>query len=124
VKIIVHHMGAMIPFFEGRIGVGFEEFTQFSKDEELKAARAGLTKPPADYYRMFYADTALFGAAAGTRCGLDYFGAERCLFGTDAPFGRGAGTIEDTINIIDGLEIPENDRAAIYSGNAERLLRL
>jgi uncharacterized protein len=124
IKIIVHHMGAMVPFFEGRVGIGFEEFTQFSNDEELKAARAGLTKPPGEYYRMFYADTALFGAAAGTRCGLDYFGADRCLFGTDAPFGRGAATIEDTIAIIDGLDIAEKDRAAIFSGNAERLLRL
>lgn len=124
IKIIAHHMGAMVPFFEGRVGAGFEEFAEFSPDPELQAARAGLTRPPTDYYRMFYADTALFGSAAGVRCGLSFFGAERSLFGSDAPFGRGAANIAETIRIIENLEISDDERALIFEGNARKLLRL
>lgn len=124
IKIIVHHMGAMVPFFEGRVGIGFEEFIENMNDPELAEAQAKLTKAPGEYYRMFYADTALFGAEAGTRCGVSYFGPERCLFATDAPFGRGAISIEATLRIIDGLEVSNAERAAIFAGNARHLLRL
>jgi predicted TIM-barrel fold metal-dependent hydrolase len=124
IKIIIHHMGAMIPFCEGRIGVGFEEFTEHSTEPELLAARKKLTRPAEDYYRMFYADTALFGAAAGTRAGVDFFGPERCLFATDAPFGRGEESIGRTIEIVEGLDLDEADRRKIFEGNARRLLRL
>jgi predicted TIM-barrel fold metal-dependent hydrolase len=124
IKIIVHHMGAMVPFFEGRVGIGFEEFVENMDDPELAQALNGLTKPPADYYRMFYADTALFGGAAGTRCGIEYFGPERCLFATDAPFGRGATSIGATIRIVEELDVTAAEREAIFSGNAKRLLRL
>jgi predicted TIM-barrel fold metal-dependent hydrolase len=124
IKIIVHHMGAMVPFFEGRVGIGFEEFVENMDDPELAAAQAGLTRPAAEYYRMFYADTALFGAAAGTRCGIDYFGPERCLFATDAPFGRGEVSIAATIRIVEELDLSDVEREAILSGNAKRLLRL
>jgi uncharacterized protein len=124
IKIITHHMGAMVPFCAGRVGVGFEEFIENMDDPELAAAQARLSRPPAEYYRMFYADTALFGAVEGTRAGVGYFGADRCLFGTDAPFGRGAPNIEETIRIVDDLDISETERAAIFEGNARRLLRL
>lgn len=124
IKIIAHHMGAMVPFFEGRVGIGFEEFTEHSTEPALVEARARLTRPPAEYFKMFYADTALFGAAAGTRCGVDYFGPERCLFGTDAPFGYGEVSLGDTIRIVEELEVTEAERAQIFAGNARRLLRL
>jgi len=35
---------------------------------------------------MLYADTALNGAQAATRCGHEFFGTRLCLFATDAPF--------------------------------------
>jgi predicted TIM-barrel fold metal-dependent hydrolase len=124
IKIITHHMGAMIPFFEGRVGVGFEEFTEHSADPVLAAALDRLTRPPADYYKMFHADTALFGAASGTRCGVDYFGPRKTLFGTDAPFGHGIPSVTDTIRIVEELDISDTERADIFEGNARRLLRL
>lgn len=124
IKIITHHMGAMIPFFEGRVGVGFDEFTENMTDPVLAAALEGLTKPPSDYYKMFYADTAMFGAAAGTRCGVDYFGPGKTLFGSDAPFGYGIPSVADTIRIVEELDISEAERSDIFEGNARRLLRL
>ena len=43
-------------------------------------------KPMLDYYRMLYADTAINGSAPATVCGYAFFGIERSLFATDAPF--------------------------------------
>ncbi len=42
------------------------------------ALRSGLhrmrhSEEPIGYFRMFYADTALFGGKSATRCGLDFF---------------------------------------------------
>ena len=126
IKIIAHHMGAMIPFFEGRIGVGFDDFTRFSDDQEFKSALSKLAKHPSEYYKMFYSDTAMFGTVAGTRCGLEYFGIDHCLFGTDAPFGvpGGVTTVTDTIHIIDELVEDPHQHSLIMAENARRLLRL
>ena len=58
--------------------------------------------------------------------GLDFFPIDRVLFASDAPFDpeKGPMYIRETIKIIDGLDIPEANRHAIYHGNAERLMRL
>ena len=45
-----------------------------------------LKKRPLDYFQMFYADTALFGAYDATICGLKFFGAGHVLFASDSPF--------------------------------------
>ncbi|RVH84103.1 amidohydrolase family protein [Sinorhizobium medicae] len=126
IKIIAHHLGAMVPAFEGRIGVGFDDFTRYTSDGELKAALERLAYHPADYYRMFYADTATFGSAAGTRMGVAYFGADRCVFASDAPFGRpgGIATAVDTIEIVQSLGLNAGELDGILYGTVSRLLRL
>ena len=40
----------------------------------IKSLLKSMKKRPLDYFRLFYADTALFGAVAGTKCGFDFFG--------------------------------------------------
>jgi hypothetical protein len=69
-KIITHHMGAMIPYFEGRIGGGLDQLGRRTDDPHDVGTLDRLEKRPYDYFRMFYADTALFGALAATECGL------------------------------------------------------
>jgi len=85
-----------------------------------------LKKRPLDYFHLFYADTAVFGSRAATECGLKFFGADRVLFGSDAPFDpeKGSAYIRWTIEIVDRLEITPAERSAIYEGNARRLLKL
>ena len=85
-KIITHHMGGMIPFFEGRVGHGWDQLGTRSSDVDNAAVLQRLKRRPIDYFRLFYADTALFGAAAGTTCGLSFFGVDHVLFASDAPF--------------------------------------
>jgi aminocarboxymuconate-semialdehyde decarboxylase len=74
---------------------------------------------------MFYADTALFGAVAGTKCGLDFFGVDHVLFSSDVPFEPTPGLyIRETIRVIESLGLSAADKDKIYRGNAERLLKL
>jgi predicted TIM-barrel fold metal-dependent hydrolase len=124
-KIITHHMGGMIPYFEGRVGHGWDQLGTRSSDVDYKALLATLKRRPIDYFRLFYADTALFGAAAGTACGLSFFGVDRVLFASDTPFEPQPGVyIRETIDVIDRLAISDDDRARIYAGNTRALLKL
>jgi len=126
IKIITHHLGGMIPYFEGRVGPGWDQLGTRTSDEDYTLLLKKLKKRPLDYFHLFYADTALFGAREATRCGLKFFGPERILFGSDSPFDpeKGSAYIRWTIEIIDGLDIDPSDRHAIYEGNARRLLKL
>jgi aminocarboxymuconate-semialdehyde decarboxylase len=124
VKIITHHMGGMIPYFAGRIGLGFRQIFFGAPDRNPGAA--ALKHPPGDYYKMLYADTALNGEAAATRCGHAFFGTQKCLFATDAPFDaeEGRGLIAKTIAAVAALDISAAERELIFCGNARELLRL
>jgi aminocarboxymuconate-semialdehyde decarboxylase len=124
-KIISHHMGGMIPYFAGKIKLGFRQIFFGTPELNPVAQECGLKKPPMDYFKMLYADTAL-GEEAPTRCGHAFFGSEHCLFATDAPFDaeQGRGLIANTLRAVEALEITAAERAQIFAGNARALLRL
>jgi predicted TIM-barrel fold metal-dependent hydrolase len=126
VKIITHHMGGMIPYFAGRIGLGFRQIFFGTPDKNPAAGDAGLKHRPIDYYKMLYADTALNGDVAATRCGHAFFGTSSCLFATDAPFDteHGRALIRNTIKAIEALPITAGRREMIFAGNARELLKL
>ena len=125
-KIITHHMGGMIPYFEGRVGPGWDQLGSRTSDEDYTVILKQLKKRPLDYFRLFYADTALFGSVAGTKCGLAFFGADKVLFASDSPFDpeKGPAYIRETIKVIAELPISDTDRQKIFEGNAKRLLKL
>ena len=125
-KIITHHMGGMIPFFAGKIDLGFRQIFFGTSERNPAAEEAGLRQHPRRYYEMLYADTALNGEVASTRCGHAFFKTARCLFATDAPFcaEQGRGLIRNTIAAVNALEITEAERARIFSGNARELMKL
>jgi uncharacterized protein len=126
IKIITHHGGAMIPFFEGRVGPGWDQLGARTSHTDYSVLLDELEKRPLDYFKMFYADTAVFGSKAATECALSFFGAEHTVFASDAPFDpeKGPMYIRETIKVIDSLDISEEDRAKIYHGNAIKLLGL
>lgn len=125
-KVITHHGGGMIPYFEGRVGPGWDQLGARTSDVDYKVRLKELKKRPLDYFKNFYADTALFGARMATLCAIDFFGTDHILFASDAPFDpeRGPMYIRETIKIIDGLDISGEDRAKIYHQNATALLKL
>ncbi len=125
-RIIIHHMGGMVPHFAGRIGGGLDQLGSRTDDEDLKVHLRRLKMRPYDYYKMFYGDTALFGAKHAMECGLAFFGADRVLFGTDMPFDpeKGTGFIRETIRCLEEMDLSDEDRKKIYEGNARKFLRL
>jgi predicted TIM-barrel fold metal-dependent hydrolase len=125
-KIITHHMGAMIPFFDGRVGPGWDQLGTRTADEDYEGLLASMKKRPLDYFKMFYADTALFGSVSGTKCGLDFFGADQVVFASDCPFDPEGGYmfIRETIKVLEDLGLPKRDLDNIMGGNARRLMKM
>jgi len=125
-KIITHHMGGMIPYFEGRVGPGWDQLGARTSDEDYTIILKQLKKPHLEYFKMFLADTAMFGSLSGTICGLDFFGVDNVLFASDSPFDpeKGPGYIRETIRVIGELPISNEDRKKIFEENARRLLKL
>ena len=120
-KIITHHLGGMIPFYDGRIGPGLQVLGSRTSDEDYSKVLPSLKRPHLDYMHDFYGDTALFGGGIqAVRCGLEFFGADHVVFATDTPLGP----IAPTIDTIRRLDVADGDRSKIFSGNAERLLKL
>jgi uncharacterized protein len=120
-KIITHHLGGMIPFYDGRVGPGLQVLGSRTSDEDYSNILPSLKRPHLDYMHDFYGDTALFGGGIqAVRCGLEFFGADHVVFATDTPLGP----IAPTIDTIRRLDVADGDRRKIFSGNAERLLKL
>ena len=126
IKIIAHHLGAMVPYVEGRVGWGQDQLGARTPGDALTELRESLKKRPIDYFKMFYADTATFGSLGATRCGLDFYGTDRCLFASDCPFDPEGGPlyIRETIRCLDTVEVTDAERAGLYEGNARKLLKL
>ena len=125
-NIITHHLGAMVPYFEGRVGPGWDQLGARTSDEDYTGVLKALKRPHLEYFKDFYADTAVLGSMSATICGLDFFGVDQVLFASDCPFDpeKGPGYIRETIKIIDALPVSDEDRAKIYEGNARRLLKI
>lgn len=119
-KMVTHHGGGMIPYYDGRIGRGMDVLGSRTTDEDLTGVLPGLKRPHLDYFRGIHADTAMFGSATGLPTVLAFYGARRVVFATDAPLGP----IPPTLRALDALDLTPEDRRAILSGNAERLLNL
>jgi predicted TIM-barrel fold metal-dependent hydrolase len=125
IKIIAHHGGAMIPFFEGRVGYGWDQLGKRTSDVDYTVLLKSMKKRPIDYFRHFLADTALFGARSGTQCALDFFGVDKMLFASDMPFEPTPGLYaRETISVIESLNLTQDERDRIYRGNAVKLLGL
>jgi aminocarboxymuconate-semialdehyde decarboxylase len=119
-KIVTHHLGGMIPYYDGRIGPGLDVLGARTSDEDYSKILPALKRPHLDYLRDFYADTAMFGGGVhALRCGYEFFGADKVVFATDTPLGP----IKPAIAALKALDICDSDRRKIFSGNAERLLR-
>jgi predicted TIM-barrel fold metal-dependent hydrolase len=124
-KVVTHHGGGMVSFYEQRIVQHFSQFESSYHDyrEYLQA----LTKPPIEYYKMFYNDTAIHGNTPALMLAYSFWGAEKIIFGADMPLGDatfGMRSYSQTIGAIEAMDITEAEKQMILAGNARRLLRL
>jgi uncharacterized protein len=110
-RLIAHHGGGMVPHFSARLGMG----------PGYRQVKDSLPRAPLEYFRRFYADTAMFGAPHAVRCVVDFFGPYNVVFGTDIPLGP-PNSVEATIEDIESCGLSEADLSAVFAGNAVRLL--
>jgi predicted TIM-barrel fold metal-dependent hydrolase len=114
-KIIAHHLGAMLPFFARRVE---QNANRFLRDK--------LTKPISEYWNNIYGDTAVDGTVAAYPCGYAFFGPDRTIFGTDYPFGpeEGEDFIRTNLAGVRSMNISTEEMNKILSENAKRLLKI
>ena len=104
-KIIVHHAGAMAPYFAERIN-------------------HILPEKLAEDFRKFYVDTALLGNPKALKLAVDYFGFDHVLFGTDATLGIApAGATVEIIQAIEELPLTVEAKDGIFQANLLQLIR-
>jgi predicted TIM-barrel fold metal-dependent hydrolase len=122
-KFVTHHCGGMVPYYAERL----IEFAQLPELKGTKEDKVSLRRDVADYFKMFYADTAIHGNTPALMCAYAFFGADKLLFGADMPLGdteRGHRNYRQTINAIEAMDISDEDRKKIYVDNARSLMRL
>ena len=118
IKIITHHLGGIIPQHSQRIANSLlrqiRQMEYQNPDQEFNFMR----RPPIDQVKMFYGDTALHGAVSPVRNGIEFFGVNNVVFGTDAPYT----TIQLELDMMDQLGLEMDAKQRILSGNAKRIL--
>jgi len=99
---------------------------QRTSDRDLKPVLAALKKPHLQYFKEFYADTASFGSRKAIEHAIEFFGEDRVVFASDAPFDPEGGPmyIRETLRILDSLDISDELRRKLYQDNAVKLLGL
>lgn len=117
-KFFIHHCGAMLPFFVGRVPASPPEVGEVMK----------LTKPPLEYFKKFYVDTVLAGNTSALMCGYSLFGADKMLFASDYPYPggpqKGDIALGEVIESVERMNVTDEEKTKIFSKNARRILKL
>lgn len=111
--LVAHHLGGMVPFFASRIATHYERDHPEGEN-------------PIQALRLCYGDTALGGGPAAMRCGVDFYGAEHVVYGSDYPFDGQSGRVfvDRSVEAVESAGLGEDERFAILEGNARRILGL
>jgi predicted TIM-barrel fold metal-dependent hydrolase len=114
-KIVTHHLGGMLPYFNGRI----DHYANFPNSSCKRAAIS-------EYWSQIYGDTAIDGQFSAFMCGYSFFGAGRIVYGSDYPFGpeQGEAYIRDNLAGVRAMPIPTEEKEKILEGNCRKLLRM
>jgi aminocarboxymuconate-semialdehyde decarboxylase len=123
-RFLTHHGGGMIPMFAQRVGANPVGFQGPEHAPELESYQR-LKKSPTEYFKTnFYADTTVGGAARTIQLSIDFFGADRVLFGSDWPFGPPTeeANITPTLRAIRECDLSERELTQVLGENAQSLL--
>jgi aminocarboxymuconate-semialdehyde decarboxylase len=109
-KLVVAHGGGALPFLAARLDRCWEV---------IPACRAHISKPPSEYLKRIYADTALYSREA-LRDTIETFGGEHVMYGTDFPH-----TNSDMGPSLERIgTLPPDLRDNVRGRNARRVFRI
>jgi len=112
IEWILGHLGGAIPYLAERLDRGFYAF---------KECREHISKPPSEYLKEFYYDTVNFDTKV-LRLAIEFAGAGHLVAGSDYP--HQIGSLSRMKNSIEEIDISDEEKAAIFGGNAALLLGL
>jgi aminocarboxymuconate-semialdehyde decarboxylase len=109
---VLAHLGGAIPYLAERLDRGYYAFRE---------CRANISRPPSEYLKRCYYDTVNFDVNC-LELAIKFAGTNHILAGSDYP--HQIGSLRQMIDAIATLDISETERAAIFGGNAARILHL
>jgi uncharacterized protein len=121
--IITHHLGGLTPYHAARARIIYGH----GRPTDDKTATAPTRETIDRYLTRFYADTVVLDAPATIACGLDFFGSDRVLFGSDAGpdfTDDGIGTITMAFDALEAADVPADVLDALFNRNPKRILGL
>lgn len=124
-EFVSHHGGGMVPYYGERIAMFYEQRQTYPENYPSFHDRvADLSQPAEEYFRQFYADTAVSGSVPALECAVSFFEAGNVVFGTDYPFSpeRGRRTIEASIDAVEEMDVDSVTRDEIYAGTLRDLI--
>jgi aminocarboxymuconate-semialdehyde decarboxylase len=110
IRWIVGHLGGAVPYLMERMDNGFRDFAE---------CREKIDKLPSVYLKQLYYDTVSFSPYT-LKMVRDMMGADHMVMGSDYP--HLLGSIDRAVTSIEGLQITDQEREQIFSGNALSIL--
>lgn len=103
-------LGGVLPYMIGRIDY---------QTEVMGRARDHITRLPSEYLKELYFDI-VSPSSQALKFIYDFAGVGKLLFGTDHPWVDP----QVFIDLVEGMEISDEEKQQIYSGNAKKLFNL
>jgi aminocarboxymuconate-semialdehyde decarboxylase len=110
IRWIIGHLGGAIPYLMERLDNGWRDFLE---------CRAKIDELPSVYLKRLYYDTVNFNPHMLMMV-RNMIGADHMVLGSDYP--HLLGSIDRAVSSIRDLDISEDERAKIFSGNALSIL--
>jgi len=110
IRWIIGHLGGAVPYLMERMDNGFRDFAE---------CREKIDKLPSVYLKQLYYDTVSFSPYT-LKMVRDMMGADHMVMGSDYP--HLLGSIDRAVSSIEGLQVTEQEKEGIFSGNALSIL--
>ena len=110
IRWVIGHLGGSIPYLMERLDNGYRDFAE---------CREHIDALPSTYLKQLHYDTVSFSGPA-LRMVREMVGVDHMVMGSDYP--HMLGSIDRAVTSIQGLDIPDPDKQAIFSGTALRIL--
>lgn len=109
-KLIVAHVGGLIPYLIGRIDF---------QSAAWPGGRGALKVLPSDHIRKLYVDSVCLWPPA-LKLAVDFFGADHVMHGSDLPYWP----LDQSVKTVQGSGLSDDQRASVEYATAASVMRI